>query len=107
MLWKTTEAPWRLCHQHTKPVSPEAWRQRPPNEKYDFWNHVEEYDNLAVERLGRAGLVSMVVDMTPMYLRPDAKGPRDCLHTCGSDPEKGSPVALFAYKLYDTPCVRT
>ena len=77
-------------------------RQREAHPKYGYWNKVEAYDEVAVERLGRSGLVSAVVDMTPTYLRGDAHRQQrhDCLHYCING-MTGSTLEILAYKLYD------
>jgi hypothetical protein len=101
MLWKTANAPHYGCSGMREPAiyRPGFERQREAHPTYGFWNNVEAYDEVAVERLGRSGLVSAIVDMTPTYLRGDAHK-RDCLHAC-INKMTGSALEILAYKLYD------
>ena len=101
MLWKTANAPHYGCKVNREPAmyGPGFKRQRKAHSKYGFWNNVEAYDEVAVERLGRSGLVSAIVDMTPTHLCGDAHMD-DCLHAC-FNAMTGSALEIVAYKLYD------
>jgi len=68
--------------------------------KYGFWKAVALYDGMSVDRLGRTALVSTILDVTPLYLRPDTHNPPDCLHYC-FDANTGTPMSLMTYKLYE------
>ena len=102
MLWKTANPGHHLCQEIREPAvyGPGFKRQREPHPKYGFWNLVEEYDEVAVEKLGRSGLVSTIVDISPLYLRGDAHRGHDCLHLC-INKMTGSPLEILAYKLHD------
>ena len=102
MLWKTANPPHYDCKVKREPVvyGPGWKRQHEAHPRYGFWNNVEAYDEVAVERLGRSGLVSAIVDMTPLYLRGDAHRLGDCLHSCVNK-MTGSALEVLAYKLYD------
>ena len=101
MLWSTANAPHYGCSSDREPATyVPGWKRQPqPHPKYGYWNNVEAYDEIAVRRLGRSGLVSAIVDMTPTYLRGDAHRP-DCLHACFNE-MTGSPLTILANKLYD------
>jgi len=101
LLWRTNNSPHEDCLQRPFPETyrPSFKRNiQHHRSRHYFWKHVESYDDVAVDRLARTGLVSTIIDMTPTYLRPDAHD--DCLHFCVNE-QTGTPLTMFAYKVYD------
>jgi hypothetical protein len=61
-----------------------------------FQKNVRQRDNITVEKL--KGAVSAIVDLTPLYLRPDAHT-RDGLHYCLNG-VSGTPLTLAGIGIY-------
>jgi hypothetical protein len=84
LLWKTQNPGHYDCNSRTEPVNKSSDPISPGLDKY-HWNAHVEFDSYVRNRSKNFGFG--VVDMSPLYLRPDAHpGNEDCLHYCMPGP---------------------
>jgi hypothetical protein len=101
--WKTSNPSHYTCHGRSmgQPIlSKDALLtdgELNSNSPYGHHNNIVKRDRWAVEALYPH--VTGIIDMTPLYLRPDGHTP-DCFHSCW-DQYTGSPIEYFAIAMLD------
>ena len=94
--FKTANPPHFNCRSYSDPwLSWQVDFKENMRARYKYWRQAMLYDELAVEILD--GKLNGIIDMTPLYLRPDAHA-SDCLHYCMNS-RTGTALDLFATKL--------
>jgi hypothetical protein len=95
LIWKTQNPGHLGCERVTGPQDNyPTWKLKYANDSLDGWNWNLQpaFDQISVRRLSQKGM--KIVDMSPLYLRPDGHVFRgnfvDCLHYC-----LPGPVNLF------------
>mmetsp|Transcript_48299 Transcript_48299/g.98635 ORF Transcript_48299/g.98635 Transcript_48299/m.98635 type:complete len:415 (+) Transcript_48299:78-1322(+) len=99
LMWKTNYKPHNGCESATKP----ALHNRVSYHRvYANWAKAERYDEEAVKAISslRKQIRPTILDMSPLYLRPDAHSVGCSSHYCVHR-ITGDALSYFVYALYD------
>jgi hypothetical protein len=96
LAWKTNHAGHYACPDYTAPLDHWLVGTDPALDRY-HWNMFPQFDQIAKDYSLPEYLNYKIIDMSPLYMRPDAHArhsPVDCLHYC-----MPGPIDLFSILL--------
>jgi hypothetical protein len=90
LIWKTQYPGHLNCHEHKEPIT--HFKLGEPAKDRFQWNLLPLFDQMAIQYSQELDI--KILDMSPLYLRPDAHPYGDCLHFCTP-----GPIDLFSQML--------